>query len=293
VLAQEALLLGLDLPPGLTRRNRRALRHLQREGYVLKIQASRSLTFRVVRASPDGSGDDTAPFVDIWLCWNLADKQHEKAENNDDEASEPPEVALMSQQYGPKIPRSAVFPRRKLPFGDLVIWGPADPIEVTRRYLVHGGWSEDFMSVCEGRKEHRSDGHDVEYMEKVPCESLGSFAEPWKLLPRGPEVDEVLEAVQSLVKDRLPGLVPSQVGEFGVQRASMGSDMHPRLRAEGWLRIADNQSLWCGALLWRGDRASDDLLEPGFRLGSGQVVRSLTCGAPSAEPVYVWEDTWS
>ena len=38
-------------------------------------------------------------------------------------------------RFGPRVPRRLVEPLQKLPFGRLVLWGPADPEEVTRWYL--------------------------------------------------------------------------------------------------------------------------------------------------------------
>ncbi|CAE8720000.1 unnamed protein product [Polarella glacialis] len=120
IVALEAERFNVPEPKGLSHRSRRALRLLSSENHLLQIVASRSLVFRVARKS--GQIDD--PAVDIWFCNGLSD-------------TSTPELSLMSANYGPKIPRSLLMPRQKLPFGSLALWGPSNPIEVTRRYLEH------------------------------------------------------------------------------------------------------------------------------------------------------------
>merc|ERR1712196_739806 len=63
-VSEEARRLGNHDLTGFPWRTRHALRLLERENHVLRIEASRALTFRVIHVD---AGRDT-PFVDIWVC---------------------------------------------------------------------------------------------------------------------------------------------------------------------------------------------------------------------------------
>ncbi|CAE8599077.1 unnamed protein product [Polarella glacialis] len=280
IVALEAERLKVPEPEGLSHRSKRALRLLHSENHELQIVASRALVFRVAKKA--GQVDD--PAVDIWFCTGLSD-------------TSAPDVSLMSAHYGPKMPRSLLMPRRKLPFGSLALWGPANPVEVTRRYLEHAqaGGSADFMHVCRGRKVHKA---RAEYDTEVPCSTLASifsFAGDWRPLDLSTDLGiKVLAAVHRLLEHRLPGLMMPTAGGLRAtvaQQSTLGLGRQPRFRVVGEASAALGS---CQALLWRSDVEAEDLLHPGNpQADSIAPVRSVTCGHDGDEPSFVWEDAWS
>eukprot|EP00929_Paragymnodinium_shiwhaense_P091923 TRINITY_DN51810_c0_g1_i1.p1 TRINITY_DN51810_c0_g1~~TRINITY_DN51810_c0_g1_i1.p1 ORF type:complete len:676 (+),score=160.65 TRINITY_DN51810_c0_g1_i1:159-2186(+) len=276
VAAQEARRTGGPDPAGLSWPARRGLKFLAREGHIVKITMATSLTFSVEHSSGSSS-------VSLHACWGL-EEQAKLA---------PGEVVFMSLLHGPHVPRSKVVPRKKLPFGRLAIWGPADPEEVTTQYLRHNGWTADWKTVCRGRRVHGKLRVVHEYREEVPCKQLSATqSSPFPLTERwqqvsGSEADEVHDTLAGLLATRLPGLRPPGRGELQVFAAGVGTSAPPRLRAVGSVMPAVGAPLFCEALLWRGNEA-EDLLEPGALPSSGLVVRSLACGEPNTEPRLVW-----
>merc|ERR1740123_2054723 len=93
---------------------------------------------------------------------------------------------MMSQSFGPRIPKALVEPWQKLPFGDFALWGPAEPVAMTQLYLASSyGAASDFMRICRGRKVHSQKGAEAEYDDEVPCKDLAEiwglpFAQPWR-----------------------------------------------------------------------------------------------------------------
>eukprot|EP00933_Yihiella_yeosuensis_P035325 TRINITY_DN28859_c0_g1_i2.p1 TRINITY_DN28859_c0_g1~~TRINITY_DN28859_c0_g1_i2.p1 ORF type:complete len:473 (-),score=75.87 TRINITY_DN28859_c0_g1_i2:318-1736(-) len=272
-VALEAERQGIQVQ-GLTHASRRAVKLLRSNGHLLYVEASRSLTFRI--AHENASESDAA--VDVWLCSNLGEEDK-------------PLVGLMSASWGPKIPRHVISPRRKMPFGRLALWGPADPHELTRLYLSHEkDGSPDFIKFCRGRKVHGklNQRFDIE----IPCESMSeffSFASDWREMAETDELRlKALDSVSILLRERLPGLSPDVLQEVVVHQSSPGSGRKPRLRLSGLTGNA-----WkCEALLWQSEVADEDLLLPGLRTEDGLPVRSLVCGYPGKESAFVWEDDW-
>eukprot|EP00928_Gymnodinium_smaydae_P073404 TRINITY_DN56611_c0_g1_i1.p1 TRINITY_DN56611_c0_g1~~TRINITY_DN56611_c0_g1_i1.p1 ORF type:complete len:661 (+),score=96.73 TRINITY_DN56611_c0_g1_i1:172-2154(+) len=283
--AQEARRLGGPDPGGLSWQARRALRFLSREGFLLSISSGKVLTFSIRRSSGGGQG------VDLWICWGLEEQS---------EMVPAGEVVLMSLLHGPRVPRRSMMPRRQLPLGRLVVWGPADPEDVITRHARHDGWPEHWQRVCRGRRVRGRTRILQEFRDEVPCTSLMkrfSFAEPWRRLEAGSDLDEIREALASVFARRLPGLfAPLASGAEFLEAsvASLGESAPPRLHARGPVASASGEKLWCEAYLWRGNEA-EDLLEPGAT-PTGLVVRSLSCSENGAQtPRITWPafgDAW-
>jgi len=280
VATQEARRSGSPEPGGVTLEMHRALRYLRKEGHVLRINAAQALVFVV----EDVSGRHR---TDIWLCWGLTDPEPRVGGGID--------VALMSLLFGPRIPRALIFPRRKYPFGQLALWGPAYADEVLTHYVRHAGWSEDWRGFCRGRKVHGLVSVAYEYADEVPCISLSrffTFVQPWAPPSSARDWDDAWELFQGLLAKRLPGLSLA-VANVSMHSASLGHGMMWRLRAEGVATAAHNHDMYCEALVWRGGTAEEfDILDAGALLGSGVVVRSLVCGDHGSDPFCVWEGAW-
>mmetsp|Transcript_29959 Transcript_29959/g.78991 ORF Transcript_29959/g.78991 Transcript_29959/m.78991 type:complete len:723 (-) Transcript_29959:76-2244(-) len=309
VAAQQALRLGAQGPRGVGYATRRAIRYLMAKGHELRVEAARSLTFRVAPREVAVH----APAVDIWMCYGLQGTATTQRLG---------EVTLMSKAYGARVPVAAVLPRQKLPFGDFALWAPAKPQEVTRLYFLSGGYTEDPLTNCRGRKVHISVGKTLEYLDVVPCSHL----EGWGLPVAGPWIpafgpgtkneDEALgkaalQALSDVVRARLPGVM---LGDFTVRaaRRSASEGSEPRVivsasAARGRRSrsgSADSSSgdsgeeapLRCQGLLWRREAVDreEDLLEPGLAgsRGEGFVLRSLVCQGGPKTASYVWEDSW-
>mmetsp|Transcript_184537 Transcript_184537/g.585190 ORF Transcript_184537/g.585190 Transcript_184537/m.585190 type:complete len:667 (+) Transcript_184537:79-2079(+) len=278
VAAQEALRMGLSADRGMSWEAQRALRYLQQQRYQMRIVSSRSLTFIVL---PEAATGD-APHIDIWECWGLGDEHAE-------------EIRWASLQFGVRIPRKAIFPRRKLPFGDLALWGPRTAQEATEAFFPGGAW----RSTCVGRKEH-SVSVVYEYDVRVPCRSFEDrhdFAGPWQPLEVGAAADgpratsgSAVAAVERLLARRLPGVTLGNA--LSLEEASLSSSA-PRLRLRFEATGIGLGGWQCEALLWQSEQLADHLLLLGASLeGDGPAVRSLLCGPPGQEASYVWEDTW-
>jgi len=286
VVAMEARQLSMDAMRELSWSSRRAMRFLDQQGHHLRVDSSRSLTFVVERASEIAN----SPAVDIWFCYGLADD------------SEEGNVILMSKGFGPKIPRSAVVPRRKLPFGSMAIWAPREPEEVLRHYLAHSGWSTNFRDRCRARKVHSPGTPTREFTDEVPCASLvGHFpiCQPWRALSVSAiegDNDTVLwvgvqMSFQSLFTERLPGF--QLAGTVALEIAHCGRGWQPKLRAQVLVDAAGGRHWRCEALLWRAEDDDDDLLEAGLRTRGAVPVRSFICELEGSEETYIWEDTWA
>lgn len=276
-IALEASALGAAQPSNISFHMRRAMAVLRSSGHTLEIASSRSLVFRVKRVD----AQDGEPAVDIWMCFYMS-TQTEETEN----------VTLMSQMFGPKIPRRFVEPLQKMPFGRLALWGPSDPEEVTRLYLNFLEPAADFMTTCRGRKLHSM---HMEFEEEVPCSRLShvaSFATRWEALDlAAQEAQDVIEAASQLQLNRLPGLpTPSTSNVLEVQQASLQPDA-PRYKVR-WGLEEDFGLRVCTALLWHGD-PEEDLLHPGLVELGRPPVRSLTCGQAGEIPSFAWEDVWT
>lgn len=299
VVAQEAEELGVTSHFGMNPRWRRSLRYLQASGYKLHVVSSRSLTYSFVpisRRDSDCGPEADDGTVDVWVCWGMLDSASDS-------------IRLMSMSYGPVIPKTLVEPRQKLPFGEMALWGPAAPEEVTQRYLASSFATTNFMRTCRGRKVH---SQHAEYEDEVPCADLATkwglpFAEAWRpALDPGAasEADrtlglEALTVLRAVALVRLPGL-RCDLGENAqglvVEIASTGEPAaRPRLRV---VFIAgrsggDGSHTSCSALLWRGAHDEDDVLHPGAVPSIGLVLRSLVCrGAAEKAEEYIWEDSW-
>lgn len=293
VVLQEALRSGAGGPEGLSWRFRRGLRFLRGSGHELRVQAGRALVYRVARA-----GGGAEAHVDIWLCTGL------------EEPSAETEVRLMSPSHGPLVPRSLVLPRRKLPFGDFAIWAPAEPEEVTRRYLMagaqEGSREADFLRVCRGRKVHGAGGRKAEFDDEVPCAELAArlgmpFVQPWAEADPG-EAAAALGTLREVVARRLQGwalnvTTASALASFPAALAASTAGVRPRIlvfvEASRWAG-AEWTVLHCHALLWRHEPHEEDALDPGVLDGEGPVLRSLVCRQPggTGEADFVWEDPW-
>lgn len=265
VMAQEARRLGLKAPRGLSARALRAIAYLEREGYVLKIETLRALTFQVAR-----SDNSNALSVDVWQCFEVADQ-----------------VALMSHDYGPRVFKTSLYPLSKLPFGSMTVWAPRDPMAVASIYFNAG----DFISTCKGRKVHGETGV-WEFDDAVPCDALAgkfSFAGSWATLAAGPEKDEAWKALDRFFKRTFLGRGMPEPNLVVIEAAPLASES-PRLRTK-FEGLGVHGLLSCEALLWKG-AFEDDMLHVGAWPEGGPVVRSLVCRAPDVVD-FVWEDTWS
>lgn len=275
ILAEGSHFLGLQEPRGLSQQAKHALHYLRQQGHVLKVEAARALVFRIVPSQPAGKSPAS---VDMWLCWDFVQAPTAVAD-----------VRLMSHQYGPRVPRSFIFPRRQLPFGSLQLWGPADPAEVVRRYLAHSGWSEDFWGTCRGQKVHGI-GSKAEYTHEIPCSRLEphfSFAGQWQELAAGsPKFEEAFSVLGTFFGTHIPGLLPFSREEVSVEAASRAPGAEPHLQVVGLVAMADGRKLQCRALLWPDVDAS--LIKNGQFMGV-PAVRSLTCGTGAEDPSFVWE----
>eukprot|EP00927_Polykrikos_kofoidii_P079333 TRINITY_DN76114_c0_g1_i1.p1 TRINITY_DN76114_c0_g1~~TRINITY_DN76114_c0_g1_i1.p1 ORF type:complete len:702 (-),score=91.68 TRINITY_DN76114_c0_g1_i1:56-2161(-) len=279
VLAEEALRAGIANPPimnELTTRERRGLAYLTEEGCLMQIKATRSLVVRFTRM-----GFHSGPSVDTWFCHDRPDLPND-------------EMTLMSDVFGPRIPKSAIFPLRKMHFGDIALWAPSDPMEVTRLYFQHASESTDVMHVCAGKKEHAANGQSIKHIRKVPCESLKGvlpFASPWYDIDDDVKASKLLDMVQKLVKNRMPGF-DLKVSSLNLSMAFASEVSLPRFTAkfiaemEG-CRANDRQ---CEALLWGVDESRHLLTSSA---DGPMQIRSLICRTPRGENTFVWEDAWS
>lgn len=278
IVAQEAQRYGIA-PPKLPALLRRGLAYLRSQRHRLRIVASRSMTFTV----SDEADDPAAPHVDIWECWGLAD--------------EDAEVRWASYDFGPKIPKDAMLPLRKMPFGPLLLWGPADPDAVLSKLF-----STDWRSTCVGRKVHT--GSSVSESDlRVPCSSLRgrhSFAEEWRnVAAEEPELlGDLRGLVLRVIERKLPGC--ELQGIYSFYRATMVGGMQTH---GDWYRMAFAMSMpppeivACEALFRRAVDEVEDLTPA--TLGGVLVpvvfpaLRSLVCRPiAGSAAVYVWEDPW-
>lgn len=167
--------------------------------------------------------------------------------------------------------------------------------------MRHSGWSEDWRGICRGRKVHGYHTVLREYNERVPCAALASFfsfVEPWALLEPGRLFDQSYSMLADFFAAQLPGLSPPDhdalvIYSAAITGSSVGSIVPSWLRLVGSVFDSSGHTLHCEVLALWGFSDEELLLEPGAH-PDGFAVRSLTCGEPAAEPLYIWEDAqWS
>lgn len=288
VAAQAMRRIGAAWPSGLGVRGQRAVRLLELRQHVLKITAAKALTFTIV------SSQHSLEHVDLWFCWGL---------ERPSAGLQPSEVAFMSLRWGPHMSRSLIQPRFKLPFGQLSVWVPAKPEQVTATYMRHSGWSEDWSGKCRGRKVHCLGLviHTFDDVE-VPCSSLfelHTFSSSWEMMASGPSFNTARETLQTFLELRVPAIRAPTHDEtqvfilrwIGAQRNNLVARYLINFNLHG----DESRVLKCSMLLWATERTGEDeaLLHPGAVMGlDGPIVRSLICGVINGQPSYIWEDMW-
>eukprot|EP00438_Fugacium_kawagutii_P019532 Skav235665 [mRNA] locus=scaffold358:1017523:1019148:+ [translate_table: standard] len=260
----EAERLHLPLPRELALPMRRALALLKAKKHVLQIISSRSLVFRVQ------DSEVPAAKADIWLCYFLATKRHVSKD-----------VVLMSQHFGPKIPRDFVQPLKKLPFDSLALWVPAKPEEVLRLYFEQHNASVDFMNVCLGRKVHKA---KLQINAEVPCSSVADIATPWEICVELESIEPIATALEAILY-RQPGL-SYKTNKIQVWHSFLSGE--PRYFVQWQGKNSELGDVNCTALLWK-QHPIKDLQHPGMM--TELPLRSLMCGESGLAPRFVWEDS--